>query len=118
MEEVTYEREIGIAIVSISTRTATPCTGSPFGLARSVGTVGMMAAIAFKLSIDGATVNTEDLCNLLNGGALYFQCTQDIPVMRGELSIFYKVDSLLGGGEDTLISQFTSFLKWDVALSI
>jgi len=38
--------------------------------------------------------------------------------LRGELSIFHKVDSLLGGSEDTLVSQFTSLLNLDVALSI
>ena len=78
----------------------------------------MVAAIAFKLPVDGTSVKSEDLGNLLNGGALFFQGTQDIPIMRGELSICHKVDSLLGGSEDTLVSQFTSFLKRNVALSI
>lgn len=78
----------------------------------------MMAAITPKLSVNGAAMNPKVAGNLLDRKSLFFEGTQYIPIVRGELSIFHKVVSLLGGRKNTLLSQFASLVKLDVALSM
>lgn len=68
----------------------------------------MVAAVTLQLSIDSAAVEAQVLGYLFNRDPLFFEGAQDISVFRGELSMLHKVDSLLGGSENTLVSQFTS----------
>jgi hypothetical protein len=60
-----------------------------------------MAAVALQFTVDSASMETEMICNLLDLKALFFEGGQYIPIMRGELSIFHRVESLLGWSENT-----------------
>jgi hypothetical protein len=88
----------------ISKRATTASSGSSLGLARAICAICNVAAIARKCSVDRTTVKAEVVSNLLDRDALFFEGAQYIPIMRGELSIFHRVDSLLGGSENTLVS--------------
>ncbi len=87
-------------------------------LAESADAIDVMATVTSEPSIYCTSMPTQVTGNLLNRKVLFSEGRYYISVVRGKLLIVHKIDSLLGRSGKALLSQFASFFKKSVALSI
>lgn len=108
--------EISLGEVGIPPGKAAPGSRATFGLARSIGPVGSVTAIAPKLPIDGASVPPEPPGNPGDAQPLQTEFSRAYSVLQGELLVNSHRCSLFGRKEKRLFWQLALLNSESVAL--